>query len=126
LYWPEDNRLAIIDWSPSDWLAGGVGTLGPRYADMTILLQSLFTSRPFGPHPIRERDKLGRVFLDAYAEHTNGDVRLDEFGEYSEALLAVFLTQRRKQMGLRFLAYQPSFGQLRQFVRRFCLQGRMR
>lgn len=122
-YRVEGDELVVIDWSPSDWLAGGIGTQGPRYVDLTILLQSLFASRPFGPYPVPNPASLGRIFLEVYCKESLHEVCMDEFRRYFCALLSVFLEGRRKQMGWRFLAYKPSFWQVQQFVRKFCLDA---
>jgi hypothetical protein len=122
-YRAEGDELVVIDWSSADWLADGIGTQGPRYVDLLILLQSLFTSRPFGPYPIRDPASLGRIFLEMYCKKNRHEVCMDEFRRYFCALLSVFLEQRRKQLGWRFLAYKPSFWQVQQFVRKFCLDA---
>ncbi len=67
-YRAEGDELVVIDWSVTDWLTDGIGTQGPRYVDLTILLQSLFASRPFGPHPIPDPASLGRIFLEVYCQ----------------------------------------------------------
>ena len=119
-YKEESDELAVIDWSPSDWLAQGLGTHGSRYVDLTILLQSVFTSRPFGLYPISDPVFLGQIFLEVYRHEIRDELRSEEFLCYFRALLALFLKNRRKEMGLRFIAYQLSIWQLQQFVRRFC------
>ncbi len=119
-YRAEGDELVVIDWSVTDWLTDGNGTQGPRYVDLTILLQSLFASRPFGPNPIPDPASLGRIFLEAYCQECHHEVRMDEFDRYFYALLSLFRKQCREQMGWRFLAYKPSFWQVQQFVRKFC------
>lgn len=115
----QHDEMFVIDWSTPAWLAAGVGSVGPCYLDLGILLQSLFDSRPFGPYPIRDPAGLGRTFLDVYCAEASNEVYLEEFHRYFELLLSAFLRIRAREMpNWRFVAYTPSFWRVHRFVRR--------
>jgi hypothetical protein len=118
LYNAARDDLVIVDWSAADWLADG--TQGPRSVDLTILLQSLFTRRPFGVNPIPQAARLGRTFLETYWSEAREPPPADEFHRHFRALVAAFVATCGREKGWRFLAYRPSLIQAQRVVRRFC------
>ena len=79
----ETRSIWIIDWMlpfKQTWLR--VGTHGPCYYDLAILISTMHTRRFFGLARIqRIEEKLG-VFLNAYFEDSQHSCSADALGEY--------------------------------------------
>jgi len=118
LYAAERDDLVIMDWSVTDWLPDG--TLGSRYIDLTLFVQSLVTRRVFGERPIPHLALLAHILLETYWRQCEPDVRPEEFDRCFRALISIYLETWGNRKGWRSFAYQPSLWRAQRLVRRFC------
>lgn len=123
LYHGERDELWVVDWATPLWL-GEQSTLGPCYLDLGVMIGSMFQHRVFAPGYRTSAESLTRCFLAGYQEESGVALDLREFSRYFDALMTVFLRQRRSQQGwLRFLAYQPSIRRGQRFLRKLSREG---
>ena len=122
-YLPDDDRLAIIDWSNADWIEYDAD-LGPPEIDVAIFLLSLFERRVFGPSPVRRRHELARRFLDTYAAASPHGLDVKTLRETVVAFAPPFARLNLERQGhLRSLVRRHSRIDLDFFLRRLSKEG---
>jgi hypothetical protein len=115
----DSDRIAIIDWSNSDWM-GIDADLGAPEIDVAVFLMSLFRRRPFGRWPISRLHDVARHFLTTYSSASPHGLDIETLRRIVRANTTAFNQENRRRKGwFRALGYSHNMPDLAFFLRRF-------